>query len=87
MKTIGHFINGKEVNGTSGRTADVFNPATGDVQAKVMLATKAEVDEIVDQARVAQIEWAKVNPQKRARVLMKFIELPSVTLVSFSGGP
>ena len=75
MKTIGHFINGKEVNGTSRKTADVFNPATGDIQAKVMLATKAEVDEIVDQARVAQIEWAKVNPQKRARVLMKFIEL------------
>ena len=75
MKKIGHFINGKEVNGTSGRTADVFNPATGDIQAKVMLATKAEVDEIVDQARVAQIEWAKVNPQKRARVLMKFIDL------------
>ena len=43
MRSIGHFIGGKEVKGTSGRTADVFEPMTGDVQAKVALASKAEV--------------------------------------------
>ncbi|MEY4698125.1 MAG: hypothetical protein RIT14_2553, partial [Pseudomonadota bacterium] len=42
MKEIGHWINGKHVKGTSGRFADVFNPATGEVQARVALATKAE---------------------------------------------
>ena len=43
MRSIGHFIGGKHVKGTSGRTADVFEPMTGDVQAKVALASKAEV--------------------------------------------
>src|SRR5260221_12303510 len=44
MRTIPHFIGGKEVAGNSGRFSDVFNPATGEVQAKVALANKAEVD-------------------------------------------
>ena len=47
MKEIGHFINGREIKGTSGRTTDIFNPATGEVQAKVALASKAELDEAV----------------------------------------
>ena len=51
MRSIGHFVGGKEVKGTSGRTADVFEPMTGDVQAKVALASKAEV-----RAAVAQLE-------------------------------
>src|SRR4051812_6180553 len=75
MRSIGHFIGGREVKGTSGRTADVFEPMTGDVQAKVALASKAEVRAAVENARVAQIEWANTNPQRRARVMMKFLEL------------
>src|SRR6188472_4191227 len=75
MRSIGHFIGGKEVKGTSGRTADVFEPMTGDVQAKVALASKAEVRAAVENARVAQVEWANTNPQRRARVMMKFLEL------------
>ena len=43
MREIGHFIGGKQVSGTSARSGDVFNPNTGDVQAKVALASKAEV--------------------------------------------
>ena len=75
MRSIGHFIGGKEVKGTSGRTADVFEPMTGDVQAKVALASKAEVRAAVENARAAQVEWAATNPQRRARVMMKFLEL------------
>src|ERR1700680_3779596 len=75
MRTIGHFIGGREVKGTSGRTADVFEPMTGDVQAKVALASKAEVRAAVENARVAQVEWAATNTQRRARVMMKFLEL------------
>ncbi len=75
MRSIGHFIGGKEVKGTSGRTADVFEPMTGDVQAKVALASKAEVRAAVENARIAQVEWANTNPQRRARVMMKFLEL------------
>jgi malonate-semialdehyde dehydrogenase (acetylating) / methylmalonate-semialdehyde dehydrogenase len=75
MRSIGHFIGGKEVKGTSGRMADVFEPMTGDVQAKVALASKAELRAAVENARDAQVEWANTNPQRRARVLMKFLEL------------
>ena len=75
MKKIGHFIGGKHVEGTSGRYADVYNPATGEVQAQVALATKAEMRAAVENAASAQPAWAAQNPQKRARVLMKFVDL------------
>src|SRR5580698_2743580 len=75
MRTIGHFIGGREVKGTSGRFADVFEPMTGEVQAQVALASKAEVRAAVENALAAQPEWAATNPQRRARVMMKFLEL------------
>src|SRR5690242_6326664 len=75
MRSIGHFIGGKHVKGNSGRTADVFEPMTGDVQAKVALASKAELRAAVENAKAAQPEWAATNPQRRARVMMKFLEL------------
>jgi malonate-semialdehyde dehydrogenase (acetylating)/methylmalonate-semialdehyde dehydrogenase len=75
MKKIGHFIGGKHVEGTSGRFADVYNPATGEVQAQVALATKAEMRAAIENAASAQPAWAAQNPQKRARVLMKFVDL------------
>ena len=58
MREIGHFIGGKQVGGTSGRSGDVFNPNTGDVQAKVALASKAEVEEAVANAEAAFPAWA-----------------------------
>src|SRR5476651_450423 len=75
MRSIGHFIGGREVKGTSGRFADVFEPMTGDVQAQVALASKAEVRAAVENAIAAQVEWGATNPQRRARVMMKFLEL------------
>ena len=69
MRTLTHFINGRHVEGTSGRFGDVFNPATGQVQAKVPLATAAELAAAVEAARAAQPGWAATNPQKRARVM------------------
>jgi len=70
----GHFIGGKGSRATSGRTADVFEPMTGDVQAKVALASKAESPRCVGtRARAAGMGCA--NPQRRARVMMKFVEL------------
>ena len=47
MREIGHFVGGKQVAGTSGRFADVFQPMTGDVIARVSLATKAELRQAV----------------------------------------
>jgi malonate-semialdehyde dehydrogenase (acetylating)/methylmalonate-semialdehyde dehydrogenase len=75
MREIGHFIGGKTVKGTSGRQGDVFNPNTGEVQAKVALASKADVEAAVANAAAAQPDWAATNPQRRARVMFKFLEL------------
>ncbi len=75
MNLIGHYINGREIEGSSNRTSEVFNPATGEVQAKVALATAAEMNEAVEIAAKAQPAWAATNPQRRARVLMKFVDL------------
>ncbi|WP_441961659.1 CoA-acylating methylmalonate-semialdehyde dehydrogenase [Mycolicibacterium houstonense] len=72
---IPHFINGQRTTAGSTRTADVLNPSTGEVQAQVVLASAADVDAAVAGAAEAQKEWAAYNPQRRARVLMKFIEL------------
>ena len=75
MEELTHFINGKRVAGTSGRFADVFNPATGEIQARLPLATPAELNAAVEDAAKAQIAWGATNPQRRARVMMKFGQL------------
>ena len=68
----GHFIAGAPVAGASGRNGDVFNPSTGEIKAQVALASSAEVDTAVAAAKAAQLEWAAVNPQRRARVMFAF---------------
>ncbi len=75
MQELTHFINGEHVKGTSGRFADVYNPATGEVQAKVPLATVDEMNAAIAAAAAAQPAWAATNPQRRARVMMKFAAL------------
>lgn len=72
MREIHHFVDGKSVKGTSGRFADIFNPSTGAVQAKVSLATASELDAAVAKAVKAQPAWAATNPQRRARVMFNF---------------
>ena len=72
---ISHFIDGQRTAGKSKRTADVMNPNTGQVQSKVPMASAAAVDAAVAGAAEAQKEWAAFNPQRRARVMMKFIDL------------
>ncbi len=75
MRDIQHFISGAAVAGVSGRFGDVFDPNTGEVQAKVALATAAEVDGAVQAALAAQPAWAATNPQRRARVMFEFKRL------------
>ncbi len=70
-----HFIGGKHVKGTSGRFADAYWPMTGEVASRVPLASTREVRAAVENAMAAQPAWAATNPQRRARVLMKFLEL------------
>ncbi|MFC5420314.1 CoA-acylating methylmalonate-semialdehyde dehydrogenase [Bosea eneae] len=75
MRQIGHFIGGKHVAGTSGRTAVVYQPMDGSVIGQVALASQQEMRAAVENALEAQPKWAAVNPQRRARVLMKFLDL------------
>jgi malonate-semialdehyde dehydrogenase (acetylating) / methylmalonate-semialdehyde dehydrogenase len=75
MQELTHYINGEHVKGTSGRFADVFNPATGELQAKTPLASVAEMENAVAIAAAAQPAWAAVNPQRRARVMMRYVAL------------
>ncbi|WAP67457.1 CoA-acylating methylmalonate-semialdehyde dehydrogenase [Jiella pelagia] len=75
MYEIGHFIGGERVAGKSGRSAEIFNPATGEVQGSVALASNEEMRAAVENAKAAQPAWAATNPQRRARVMMKFVDL------------
>jgi malonate-semialdehyde dehydrogenase (acetylating)/methylmalonate-semialdehyde dehydrogenase len=75
MQELTHYINGQHVKGTSGRFSDVFNPATGEVQAKCPLASVEEMNTAVAAAQAAQPAWAATNPQRRARVMMEFVRL------------
>mgnify|MGYP000964710434 CR=1 FL=1 len=75
MRALTHFVGGEHVAGTSGLFGDVFNPNTGKVQARVPLATAAEVDAAIANAATAQVAWAAANPQRRARVMFEFKRL------------
>jgi malonate-semialdehyde dehydrogenase (acetylating)/methylmalonate-semialdehyde dehydrogenase len=75
VRELTHFIGGQHVPGASGKFGDVFDPNLGQVQARVPLASKSEVEAVIANAEAAQPKWAAFNPQKRARVLMKFLSL------------
>jgi len=75
IAAIGHWIGGRAVPGGNGRAADVTDPATGSVTARVTLAGAAEVDTAVASARAAQPAWGETPPIRRARVLLRFLEL------------
>lgn len=74
IKQIGHWINGGEVAGT-GREQDVFNPATGEVSARVALASVSDLEQAVDAARAALPAWRATGLTKRAAVMFKLREI------------
>ena len=75
MEQVGHFVDGKHVPGRSDPWYDKFEPKTGEISRRVALASTSEVHRAIASAKVAQREWAAVNPQRRARVMMRFVEL------------
>ncbi|MEU9674028.1 CoA-acylating methylmalonate-semialdehyde dehydrogenase [Streptomyces parvus] len=75
VRELTHFIGGKHTSGTSGGFGDVFDPNTGRVQARVPLADRAETEAAIADAVEAQREWGEWNPQRRARVLLRFLQL------------
>ncbi|MGB3503022.1 MAG: CoA-acylating methylmalonate-semialdehyde dehydrogenase [Mesorhizobium sp.] len=75
MAVVGHFIGGKHVASTSGRVADIMQPMDGTVRGQVALGSADELTKAVANAKAAQVGWAATNPQRRVRVLMKFLDL------------
>jgi malonate-semialdehyde dehydrogenase (acetylating)/methylmalonate-semialdehyde dehydrogenase len=72
---ITHWIGGRPVSGRSGRTAPVYNPATGEVTGMVALASAEEVAGAVAVARAVAPAWAATTPLRRARILNRFLRL------------
>jgi malonate-semialdehyde dehydrogenase (acetylating)/methylmalonate-semialdehyde dehydrogenase len=75
MFEVKHFVNGAAAQGGSTRWSDIFDPNTGEVQGRVILASKADVGDAVAAAAAAQPRWAALNPQRRARVFFEFKRL------------
>ncbi|MCB6184170.1 CoA-acylating methylmalonate-semialdehyde dehydrogenase [Leeia sp. TBRC 13508] len=75
MSEVLHYINGQRVAGTGTRTSDVFNPALGEVVAKVRLADEADVNTAVAAAKAAFPAWSATSPLRRSRVMFKFKDL------------
>ena len=84
MRQIHHFIDGAAAASASGRFGDVFNPNTGEVQARVGLGTPDELDLAVQSALRAQPAWAAVNLQRRARVMFEFKRLLEANMQSLA---
>ncbi len=75
MRTVTHFINGRSAPLSGARMSDIFDPSTGMLQARLELADATHLDQAVENARKAQIGWAAVNPQRRARVMFRYKDL------------
>jgi malonate-semialdehyde dehydrogenase (acetylating) / methylmalonate-semialdehyde dehydrogenase len=74
-RTIRHRIGGEETGGSSTRTAPVWDPATGEQQAEVLLAEPADVDAAIAAARAAFADWSEASLSRRAKVMFAFREL------------
>ncbi|MEU3885358.1 CoA-acylating methylmalonate-semialdehyde dehydrogenase [Streptomyces sp. NPDC029041] len=75
MKTLTHWIDGKPVEGTSGRFGPVYNPATGAQEKQVAFASVEEVDAAVASAKAAFASWGESSLAKRTAILFKYREL------------
>ena len=75
MRTVEHWISGKTTPGSATRHAPVWNPATGEQQARVLLAEPADVAAAVGAARAAFVEWSQSSLSKRTKTLFAFREL------------
>ncbi|MGE7207739.1 aldehyde dehydrogenase family protein, partial [Sphingomonas sp. NPDC019816] len=80
MRVIDHLVAGGQTatdaaTRAEGRQGDVFDPNSGQVQARVMLGDAALLERAVAAAQAAQPGWAATNPQRRARVMFRFKEL------------
>jgi malonate-semialdehyde dehydrogenase (acetylating)/methylmalonate-semialdehyde dehydrogenase len=75
MNLIKHFVGGKVISGNSERKGKIFNPATGEQESEIILASKADLDGAVEIAQKAFQTWSLNPPLQRARIMFKFKEL------------
>jgi len=75
LQQLGHYIDGKPVAGSSGRSAPVYNPALGVAATEVALASAEETRNAIASARAAFPEWSETPALRRARVMFKFRDL------------
>ena len=75
MKLIEHYVGGKLFSGSSERKGQVFNPATGEQESEVRLASKSDLNQAVEIANKAFKTWSLIPALQRARVMFKFKEL------------
>ncbi|GAL17307.1 methylmalonate-semialdehyde dehydrogenase [Vibrio maritimus] len=69
---VSNFINGEIVESSSNRSADLFNPANGELRGQVQLSSAQEAIDAVEVAKQAQIDWQATPPLQRARVMFRF---------------
>ncbi|MCQ1952861.1 CoA-acylating methylmalonate-semialdehyde dehydrogenase [Arthrobacter sp. zg-Y238] len=80
VRELSHYVDGQHVGGASGRFSDVYDPCTGEVSARVPLASTEEVRNVVSNAEKGQLEWAAMNPQRRGRILLRFVDLVNANM-------
>src|SRR5689334_22663805 len=84
MRTIDHWISGASATGESTRTSPVFDPATGQQQAQVRLASAADTEQAIAAAKAAFAEWSQASLSRRAKVLFAFRELVNQNQEAFA---
>ena len=75
LKRIGHWVNGAELHGNSGRSSKVYNPATGEHTADLALASLEEIDAVIAASKAAFPAWRSTPLGRRSEIMFKFREL------------
>jgi malonate-semialdehyde dehydrogenase (acetylating) / methylmalonate-semialdehyde dehydrogenase len=85
VRTVQHWIAGKTTTGSSDRVAPVFNPATGQQQAEVLLGSVGDVESAIAAAKDAFAEWSQTSVSRRAKILFAFRELVNAHAEDLAG--
>jgi malonate-semialdehyde dehydrogenase (acetylating) / methylmalonate-semialdehyde dehydrogenase len=72
---IPHWADGARLDGSSTRTGDVTNPATGEVTAQLVLADATDAERVIGSARAAAASWGRTSIAARTQVVFRFREL------------
>ena len=75
MRLIEHYVGGKIISGSSNKKGKVYNPATGEQESEVRLASQSDLNKAVEVAKKAFESWSLKPPLQRARIMFKFKEL------------